>query len=153
MAKVYTTDGVLLAKVMRDHLNDWPDKPADILLEDFDRDNPSMMLQQLSAAEKVRPYIDGSYIGVWNFSVWVRIDATDTASRLNALGCLSKLYEWLDARDDDNRHIHLPVIDTNRTATQILMPNAPSVVEKIDNGVEVYQAVMQLEYKYSVQRR
>ncbi len=150
MAKVYTNDGVMLAKIMRDHLNLWPDRPADITLEDFGRETPAMMLQQLAAAEKKRSYVNGSYVGGWTFAVYIRIDATDTASRLDALQALENLFNWLDARDDDNSFLHLPTIDEHRTATQILMPNTPSVAVKYDNGMEEYQAIFEMEYKYSV---
>ena len=52
MAKIFTSDGVYIAKSVKDHLNTWEKKPADILLEDFEKEAPSMMLQQLAAAEK-----------------------------------------------------------------------------------------------------
>ena len=140
----------MLAKVMRDHLNDWPDKPSDIQLEDFGRDTPAMMIQQLSHAEKKRAYINGSYIGTWAFAVYVRINAADTASRLDALKCLDDLYNWLDARDRNNHFVNLPSIDQKRVAIQVTMPDTPSVAAKYENGVEEYQAIMELEYKYSV---
>ncbi len=150
MAKQYTNDGVLLARVMRDHLNTWPDKPSNILLEDFGRETPAIMLQQLAAAEKKRSYVNGSYIGAWTFAVYVKVSANDTATRLNALKCLEDMYNWLDVRDDGNVYTNLPTIDQNRTATQIIMPNAPSIAAKYENGDEEYQAIMELEYKYSV---
>lgn len=150
MANQITNDGVYLAKVMRDHLNTWVDKPCTFLLEDLGREAPSLMIQQLAAAEKKRTYVNGSYIGVWTFAVYMRINGVDTSTRLNALKVLDDLYAWLSKRDDKNVFINLPTIDSARSATQIIMPNTPSVAAKYEDGTEDYQAVYQLEYKYSV---
>lgn len=152
MSKTYTNDGVLLIDIMRKHLNKWPDKPATVKIEDFDRDTPSMMIQQLAAAEKRSSYINGSYVGAWTFAVYIRVAANDTATRLDALRSLTNLYYWLSQRDDSNDYSNLPYIDDNRTATRILLLNNPSVAAKYDNGIEDYQAVLELDYNYSERR-
>lgn len=152
MARNFISDGVYLAKVMRDHLNKWPNKPTTVLLEDLEKKYPSMMLQQLAAAEKKRTYVNGSYVAGWSFAVYVRINAEDTASRLDALACLDALYEWLKVRDSNGAYVNLPEIDINRVATGITMSTTPSIAARYDDGTEDYQAVFELEYKYSVRR-
>ncbi len=147
MDRVITNDGVLIAKVMRDHLNGWPQRPATIMLEDLKKDVPSMMIQQLAAAEKKREYVNGSYIGVWNFALYIRVDGTDTASRLDAIGCLGEAYEWLSQKDENGAYSNLPIIDDSRTATKIEMSSTPSLAARYEGGVEDYQAIMSLEYK------
>lgn len=147
MARVFTNDGVLIAKVMKDHLNSWPKKPVTIMLEDLGKSVPSMMIQQLSAAEKKREYVNGSYIGVWSFALYVRVSGNDTASRLDAIGCLNEAAEWLAKKDEDGFYSNLPVIDGSRAATKIEMVSTPSLAARYEDGTEDYQAIMSLEYK------
>ena len=147
MARVFTNDGVLIAKVMKDHLNGWPKKPVTIMLEDLGKEVPSMMLQQLAAAEKKREYVNGSYIGVWNFALYIRVSGNDTASRLDAIGCLNEAAEWLMQKDEDGSFSNLPAIDDGRIATKIEMSSTPSLAARYEDGTEDYQAIMSLEYK------
>ena len=122
MPREITNDGVLIAKVMRDKLNDWPDKPCVVMLETLKKDPPSMMLQQLASAEKVRQYVNGSYIGAWSFAVYIRVRGNDTASRLDAIGVLERLGDWLTELNSDGSFKRLPIIDESRTATSIATP-------------------------------
>ncbi len=147
MQRLFTNDGVLIAKVMKNHINTWGEKPTNIFLEDFGKDVPSMMIQQLSAAEKKKIYVNGSYIGVWNFAVYLRISAIDTASRLDAIGCLDELSSWLQTMDDNGAYVNLPVIDSYRKATKIEMTTTPSIAARYEDGTEDYQAIFSLEYK------
>ena len=149
MARIMTTnDGVYLAKAMKTLLNKWPKKPvAEIFLEDLGKSTPSMMLQQLSAAEKKKEYINGSYIGVWNFAVYIRINAEDTASRIDATGALQDLADWLQARDENGEFANLPDLDDTKTAIKFDMTSTPSISARYDDGVEDYQAILSLEYK------
>ena len=152
MPAEYTTDGVSLSKVMLDHLNTWPAKPAEFILDDFEKDPPSLMLQQLAAATVVRRYINGSYIGSWMFSVEMRVSGEDTASRLAATSCLNDLEKWLTKKDRDGNFSNFPVIDDSRTVTGIEMTSAPAISARYDSGVSDYQAIFSLEYKFSARR-
>lgn len=147
MQRVFTNDGVLIAKVMRDHLNTWQKRPVNFLLEDLGKEVPSLMLQQLSAAEKKKSYINGSYIGVWSFAVYFRVNALDTASRLDAVGCLEELANWLQEKNDKGAYAHLPQIDQLRTATKIEAASTPSIAARYEDGTEDYQALFTLEYQ------
>lgn len=148
MARIFTADGVIIAKVMRDYLNTWPKKPCVITLETIDKDAPSMMLQQLASAEKVKQYVDGSYIGAWNFAVYVRVNGMDTASRLDAFAVLDELGAWLTERNSNGAFARLPSIDTNRIVTSIEVSNTPSIASRYEDGTEDYQIVFRLEYKF-----
>lgn len=148
----YCNDGVILAQVMLEHLNEWPDKPAEILLGDLEKRPPSMMLQELAAAEVRRRYVNRSYIGVWPFAVYIRIEAKDTNARFQATGALHALNDWLNEKDDAGNYWHLPMIDRHRTATSITMTMLPAIAERFEKGIEDYQALFELEYKYTERR-
>lgn len=152
MSAEYTNDGISLSKIMLDHLNSWDSKPADFILDDFDKDPPSLMLQQLAAATVVRRYINGSYIGNWMFSVEMRVSGEDTASRLSATTCLNDLEKWLTQKDRNGDYSNFPTIDSSRVVTGIEMTTAPAISARYDSGISDYQAVFTLEYKYSARR-
>ena len=139
--RIYTNDGVYIAKAMKDHLNTWDRKPVIIHLEAFDKNPTSMMMQQLSGAFKKRSYINGSYVGSWPFAVYIRISGKDTANRLDATGTLDGLNEWLTTTE-------LPSLGDNRMAVKIEMASLPSIAARHDNGSEDYQAIYELEYYY-----
>lgn len=147
MAHIYTGDGVVLSKVMRDLLNSWDKKIAPVLSEDLGTEAPSMMIQQLSAAEKVKTYINGDYIGVWSFAVYVRINAEDTAARQDAAAILQDLGGWLMETDERGNFLRLPAIDDRRRATKIEMTMTPAVAERPAEGIEDWQVIFALEYK------
>lgn len=147
MPRIFTNDGVYIAKVMRDHLNTWQKKPVEFLFEDLGKSVPSMMIQQLAAAEKKHIYINGSYIGQWMFAVYIRIAGEDTASRFDAVGCLNELSKWLQEKDENGDFVNLPMIDDDRTATGIEMTTTPSLAARYEDGTEDYQAIYVLEYK------
>lgn len=147
-----TNDGVNLSKVMLDHLNSWAAKPAPFILDDFEKDPPSLMLQQLAAATVVRKYVNGSYIGNWTFSIEMRVSGEDTASRLSATTCLNDIEKWLTQKDQNGSYSNFPVIDSYRAVTSIEMTTAPAIAARYDGGVSDYQAIFSLEYKFSARR-
>lgn len=139
MARIYENEGVYVAKVMRDYLNTWSKKPCEILLEDFAKSTPSMMMQQLSGTAKKKEYVNGSYIASFPFAVYVRVDAVDTASKLDATGILNELGKWLATNK-------LPYLDEDMKANKIEMTALPSLAARFENGEEDYQAIFELEY-------
>lgn len=145
--KIYTKDGIQIGKVMRDLLNTWEAKPCRILFEDLGKDCPSIMLQQMTAAEKVKQYVNGSYIGIWNFSIYVRINEADTAKRFDAIAVLEDLAKWLTEQDERGVYQRLPELGDKMTATKIEMTAIPSIAMRYENGVEDYQAMFALEYR------
>lgn len=145
--RIYTNDGVYIAEALLDHLNKWDSKPSEIRFEDFAKDPPSMMLQQLSGSYKLRSYIDGSYIGEYPFAVYIRVDGSDTASRLDATGSLLGLSKWLDERNTDGTRKNLPILGSERTAVKIELESYPSIAARYDDGTEDYQALFKMQYK------
>jgi hypothetical protein len=135
---------------MRDHLNaNWSTRPVDVDIEDFLKAPPALMLQQNAAAEVKRMYINGGYIGSWVFSVYARVKASDTATRLKAIGTLDELSRWFTARDEQQAYINLPQLGSHRKAVKVSLQTTPAIAYRDEDGTEDYQAVFELEYKYS----
>ena len=144
----FNSDGVLLSRVMRNHIDTWTDKPSKVFFEAFDKKTvPAIMLQQLSAAEVKKSYINGSYIGQWVFAIYARTNAEDTKSRFDAVECLQKLGDWLQAKNDNGTYAHLPEIDDKRSAIKIEMTSTPAIASRYEDGCEDYQAIFTLDYK------
>ena len=139
MARIYENETVYVAKVMKDYLNTWDKKPCEILLEDFSKNPPSMIMQQLSGSVKKKEYVNGSYMASFPFAVYVRVNAIDTASKLDATGVLNGLGRWLATNE-------LPDLDETMEARKIEMTALPSLALRHENGVEDYQALFELEY-------
>lgn len=145
--RIYTNDGVYIAKSLKDHLNTWPKKPCEIKLEDFSKNPPSMMMQQLSGSYKIRSYVNGSYLGEYPFAVYIRIEGTDTESRFDATGCLLGLAEWLEELNQDGSRKNLPILTGNRKAVKISLESLPSISARYDDNTEDYQAIFKMQYK------
>lgn len=152
MSKFYEPENILIPRVMRDHLNTWPRKPVEIQAEHAGTEVPAMMMQQLAAVEQEKRYINGSFIGVFHFAVYIAIIGEDTAARLGALAVLNDLGLWLSEKDESGHYTHLPNLGDDRTAVQITMSSTPSIAARHENGVEEYQALFDLKYKYSPRR-
>ncbi len=132
----------LIAKAIYDHLNQWPQKPCQIRLEMMDKAPIAftMSMQQLSGTRILRRYIDGSFTGAWPFAVYVRMAASDTAKKFDAVSLLETLNQWLMTQP-------VPDLGTGRTATQFEMTSLPSIAATYEDGSTDYQAIFQLEYK------
>lgn len=145
---IYTVDGNTIVKSMHTFLNTWPNKSVDIRLEGFTKNPPSMMLQQLARAVKKRAYVNGSYIGVWAFAVYVRINGTDTAGKFDAIAALEGLADWLNEKNTDKTFVNLPTLDNGNTAIKIEMTATPSIAASYGDGTIDYQAIFELNYKH-----
>ena len=132
----------LIAKSVYNHLNQWPEKPCQISLEMMDKAPIAftMSMQQLSGTRIMRRYIDGSFTGAWPFAVYVRMSASDTAKKFNAVSILETLNQWLMTQP-------VPDLGTGRTATRFEMTSLPSIAATYEDGSTDYQAIFQLEYK------
>lgn len=148
MSRLYENEYVYISDAVKKHLNTWTKKPVQFDFENIHKDPPALMIQPLSTTEKIRTYINGSYIAAWRFAVYCRVAGMDTAERLDAYGLLNELAEWLAACKEDGSYANLPVIDENRIVNKIEMESTPSLAVRYENGVEDYQAVFTLEYKY-----
>lgn len=148
MSKIYANDAVYIAEAVRNHLNTWERKPADFELDKITKDPPAMMIQPLSGTERLRSYVNGSYIAAWKFAVYIRIPGTDTAERLDATGCLTELAAWLSELTPKGQYANLPIIDEDRNVSKIQLESTPSIAARYEDGTEDYQAIFTLEYKY-----
>jgi len=142
-----TNDGVYIVKALRDFLNKkWTGKMCNIELEKFGKYPPSMMLQQLSGAFIDRKYVDGSYIGIFPFAIYVRVKGESTADTMDAIKQLNDLYHWLIEMDNEEEYINLPVLDNYTESMEFEMSSLPSIVERYSDGIEDYQAIFKLKY-------
>lgn len=132
-------DTATIAERMWRHLNEWPEKPARIVLDNLEKQALSIMLRQLPGAAFSRRYIDGSTIGTWPFAVNVRTQTMQTAQRLDAIGILYALHTWL-------RSGPRPDLGPGRDCLKIEMTLLPSVTADYNNGIVDYQAQYAMEY-------
>lgn len=152
MANFYEPENILISRVVRNHLNSWPKKPVEIKAEVAGPEVPAMMVQQLSSVEIKKRYINGSFVGEYAFGVYIAIEAEDTESRYDALSVLNDLGLWLSEKDETGKYKNLPNLGDDRKAVQITVSSTPSIATRLENGVEEYQALFALEYKYSPRR-
>lgn len=143
----FTNDGAYLVQAMLDKVNGWSEKPCEVRLDELGEKPPAMMLQPLARARVVRQYVDGSYIGVLAFAVFIRVNAFDTRTRLNAAGVLNSLGDWLEEKDENTReYVNLPVFTNNTQARSIEMTATPSIATRYDNGYEDFQVIFEMQY-------
>lgn len=129
-----------ITRAMLTFINTWAAKPVKIELELTDKAPLSMAMQQLSGTVIEKKYIDGTFVGMWPFAVYVHINGRDTAQRLLATQTLDTFGKWIQSAE-------LPSIGANRQATSIEMTALPSLAARYENGYEDYQAVFGLKYK------
>ena len=121
-------------------MNTWPGKPARFGLDNLEKDSFSLMLQQLPGAVVKRKYVDGSYIGLWPFAVYVRSRINEAAQRLSAVSILNELNDWMKVGA-------LPDLGPGRICHSLGMTLLPSVAADYNNGVVDYQAQYVMEYR------
>lgn len=130
---------VTIAESLWRHLNEWPEKPAPIGLDNLEKQALSIMLRQLPGAAFHRRYIDGSCIGTWPFAVTVRVQTMETARRLDAARILYALHAWLS-------HGPTPDLGPGRCCLNMEMTLLPSVVADYNNCIVDYQAQYAMRY-------
>lgn len=100
-------------------------------------------MQPLPGAGKVREYVTGSYIGQFPFALFLRIDGSDTKSRLGALETLNKAAAWLTSAQ-------LPTISEDITAQRFELTSLPAQAAVYDDASEDYQAIFRFTFKKSI---
>lgn len=128
-----------IARKMLDHINAWENRPAKFTLENIEKTAPASMILQLATSGKLRTYINGSYIGVWSFAVYLRLNKADTSVKLDVLDLYEDLLAYFESAD-------LPILGDGMTATKIELLTTPSLAASYDNGTEDYQATYRLVY-------
>ncbi len=132
-------DQIAIARSMLDYINAWPSKPASFSLEGILKDAPGAMLLQLASSGVLKRYIDGSYIGVWSFAVYIRLNKADTSEKLEALDLYEDLLKYFRRG--------LPELCSGAEAIKIELLSTPALAAAYDNGTEDYQATYRLRYK------
>lgn len=138
-----TNDIEVIEKQVLAHLNSWPDKPTRFTIEELRNKSPALMLQPLATARVVKRYVDGSFLGIFSFAVYLRLAISDTSSKINAYETLRSLAKWLETSP-------LPSLGTGRVATKIEQTATPALAQQ-DDDVEDYQTIFALNYKQSAQ--
>lgn len=133
-------DTITIAKKVWQYLNSWPDKPARFGLDNLEKLPVSIMLQQLPGAVVKQRFVNGTFIGLWPFAVYVRIQTEETAQRFSAVSLLNGLHAWMQANP-------LPDLGPGRACQRMEMILLPSVAADYNNGVVDYQAQYVMEYK------
>ena len=128
-----------IARRMLDHIHAWENKPASFTLENIEKKAPAAMILQLATSGKLRTYINGSYIGVWSFAVYLRLNKADTSAKLDVLDLYEDLLAYFKTAE-------LPQLDEGMKATKIELLTTPSLAASYDNGTEDYQATYRLVY-------
>ena len=134
-------DTVAVAKDMLHHLNSWPDKPCNFAMEELPKKSPAIMLQPVAGSGVERRYIDGSFIGLFSFAVYLRSEQTDTHEKLSAYDTLEQLAYWLE-------NSALPSLSGRRTAIKIEQ-STTTALALLDDDTEDYQTVFSLRYRQS----
>ena len=143
----FTNDGAYLVQSLLEKVNGWSGKPCEIHLDELGENPPAMMLQPLTRARVVRQYVDGSYIGILAFAVYIRVNSHDTKTRLDATGVLNSLGDWLEARNGETReYVNLPQFTNDTQARSIEMSATPAIATRYDNGYEDFQAIFEMQY-------
>ena len=129
-----------IARSMLDYLNEWPNKPARFTLEGIAKEAPSATILQLPTSGVVKKYIDGSYIGMYNFAVYIRLNKADTSEKLEVLDLYDDLMEYFksDAKPD---------LGDGATTKEFVLLSTPALAVTYDDSSEDYQATYRLVYK------
>ena len=140
----FTNDGSYLVQTLLEKVNDWSGKPCEIRLDELGEQPPCAYVTR---ARVVRQYVDGSYIGILAFAVYIRVNSQDTRTRLDATGVLNSLGDWLEARDEDTREYkNLPQYTNDTQARSIEMTATPAIATRYDIGYEDFQVIFEMQY-------
>lgn len=125
---------------MLDYLNAWPNKPARFSLEGIAKEAPSATILQLPTSGVVKRYIDGSFIGMYSFAVYFRLNKADTGEKLEALDLYDDLLAYFKSGA-------LPDLSSEATPRYLELLTTPALAVSYDDGTEDYQATYRLVYK------
>ena len=132
-------DQTAIARSMLDYVNAWTNKPASFTLDGLAKAAPSATILQLATSGVLRRYVNGSFVGVWSFAVYFRLNKADTAGKLDVLDLFDNLKAYFKST--------LPTLSEGATASKIEQLSTPYLSAADDDGTEDYQATYRLEYK------
>ena len=101
---------------------------------------PTLSLFTLPGVIKKEEYITGAYIGQYPFQLIYATKPTNTEGRIDRQTKLEILAEWLEGGTS------YPGLTGNRAIQKIERTSCVSLAERLENGLELYQIAMNLEY-------
>ena len=129
-----------IARSMLDYLNKWPNKPARFTLDGAAKEAPSATIMQLPTSGVLKRYINGSYIAMYSFAVYFRLNKADTSEKLEALDLYDDLLSYFKSGA-------LPELSSEVTERYFELQTTPALAVRYDDGTEDYQATYRLVYK------
>ena len=112
----------------------------DVGMEDF-AGVPSVMVQTLVGEPYITRYKSGGYLAAHPFALYLRIDGTDSKSRLDALRLLGDIGRSID--DEAT----WPAAPDGYNFIGLELRTTPARVAVSDDGIEDYQATFELKYR------
>ena len=104
-------------------------------------DDTSMSLNSLQGAVKSKQFVNGSYIGLYPFSIVYRVFPTNTNQRIDGTKVIDEIGELLENLD------YLSCFNIgNKKVISIERTSTSSLVYRGENGVEDYQGLFRLEF-------
>ena len=100
----------------------------------------ALMLRTLAASKIVRRYKSGGYIARYEFAVWLRVGARDTAARLEAMRVLMEMGASIDDRST------WPTEPEGMSWVSFSVQSLPAPVFVASDGTEDYQVSFELTY-------
>ena len=120
---------------LRDLINDTSALDVTAKTELLPKDGEAASIQQLPGEAFASPWINGGGVAEMPFAVLRRTEGDDTAGRIGASAELSALGTALESAT-------MPDTDF----TQVKATDTPALIERSDNGSEVWRATYMLEY-------
>lgn len=135
---------IQIVQKLLDFVNSVPNLPCVVALEYLEETPPAMMLQQLSGTKKIKEDLIGGYTAQFPFALYVKTFGTSESDKVDATGTLLNIGDYFDEQTLQGSFLEL---GENRQALKIELKSFPSMVEKSEDNIEIYQAVFMLEYK------
>lgn len=132
-----------VSRAMLVWLNEYPDKPVNVInFEYLSDDAPSMALSLIQGVYKTRRYIGGGYEAETQFKVIYRVQPGDSNNaRLRADEVLNNLADWAIAREDK------PVFGGKRRFRRLVSDSRAALFARYEGGDEDHQILMTMTYE------
>ncbi len=121
---------------IKELVNNTETLPVDAKLDYLAPDAPAASVQQLPGSRWAKRYVSGSGVREIPFAVRLRTAGTDTAGRIEATTALIALADALEGADAE---------DLPDDVIGVTGEDTPSLIERSDNGTEVWYATYVVE--------
>lgn len=142
LTKVSTEEEDKVSRSLLVYLNQYPDKPVDLInFEALKDDEPSMAISLIQGTYKTRKYITGGYEAQSQFKIIYRVQASSNNARLGADELLNALSDWAVA------NTYLLELGGNRVLRRLDSNTRAALFGRYENGDEDHQILMTLTYE------